>query len=151
MSARALLLSVGVGCLVVLGTSRPARAQYNPAVRAPGTLPPIFSPYLNLNRPGESPGINYYGLVRPEIYARNSITNLQQQVNQVQAETFVLGTVQEARVLPPTGYTVRFMDYQRYFPGGIRTGALGQAPAQLQRPTAPQAAAPGVPAPRGGR
>jgi hypothetical protein len=144
---------------VVLGTSRLARAQYTPAGRLPGTLPPAYSPYLNLNlnrtaNPGLNPGLNYYGLVRPEIYAGNAITTLQQQVNQVQAETVVLGTAQEARVLPPTGYTVRFMDYQRYFPGGIRTGAQAQTqPGQLPRPPGQQGvgAAGGVPRPRGGR
>ena len=27
---------------------------------------PTFSPYLNLNRFGTAPGINYYGMVRPQ-------------------------------------------------------------------------------------
>ena len=42
-----------------------------------GITRPPFSPYLNLVRPGGSPALNYYGLVRPEVQARQSIQNLQ--------------------------------------------------------------------------
>jgi hypothetical protein len=132
-----MILRVGVFCLLALGAATSARAQPGPINRPPGALPPVYSPYLNLNRPGD-PGINYYGLVRPQFFAENAYRSLQAQVNQIQRETFELGTAREARVLPPTGYPARFMDYGGYFPGGARQGPQVQPQSRLagqQRPT----------------
>ena len=43
-----------------------------PVPGGPGaSRPPVFSPYLNLTRQG-SPTLNYYGLIRPEMQARQA-------------------------------------------------------------------------------
>jgi hypothetical protein len=52
-------------------------AQYVKPVTGPR---PVVSPYLNLFRRGNSPGFNYFTLVRPELELRQSIGQLQQQV-----------------------------------------------------------------------
>jgi hypothetical protein len=43
---------------------------------------PVYSPYLNLLRPGGNLTQNYFGLVRPEFDLRNASGSLQQQVYQ---------------------------------------------------------------------
>ena len=66
--------------MLILGWAGSAVAQSG---RMPNTGPggpparPSFSPYLNLTRPGGSPGLNYYGLVRPQNQADQSIQQLQ--------------------------------------------------------------------------
>jgi hypothetical protein len=114
--------------VVLLGLGAPAGgfAQYIPSPASPvyGARP-AYSPYLNLNRGGINPAFNYYGLVRPEIEARTAYQGLQIQVNQVRQEAQSAQFVQEqGDLLPATGYTARFFDYGRYFPGGA-PGQLG--------------------------
>ena len=46
--------------------------------------PPGYSPYLNLARQG-NPGVNYYGLVRPQVEFRNSVQQLQRTTTTLQA------------------------------------------------------------------
>lgn len=140
MTLRLLLLRVALFGLLLVTTEMTAQAQIGYPGQFPGArLPPAYSPYLNLTRQG-NPVYNYYGLVRPQIDASNAIQGLQQQVHQVQQETVEFGTQQQ---LPPTGYSVRFLDYGRYFPGGVHTGPLsvvgqpGLSTAQRQVPTGP--------------
>src|SRR4051812_18227610 len=42
---------------------------------------PTVSPYLNLLRPGNSPALNYYGLVRPQFQTNADLLGLQQRMN----------------------------------------------------------------------
>ena len=56
---------------------RPRQAD-NPYAR------PTVSPYLNLLRPGASPAINYYGLVRPQQQFQSDIGQLDQQSSALQ-------------------------------------------------------------------
>src|SRR5205823_4709422 len=42
---------------------------------------PAVSPYLNLNRFGANPAINYYGLVQPQQQMQQQLMNLQNQQN----------------------------------------------------------------------
>jgi hypothetical protein len=56
------------------------RAEAQPGV-GPITNP-VYSPYLNLLRPGGTLTQNYFGLVRPELDLRNAAGSLQQQVYQ---------------------------------------------------------------------
>src|SRR4051812_28420295 len=94
----------------VLGLCLPsaASAQYAPPTGTGFGGRPGYSPYLNLTRGGNQ-AANYYGLVRPELYARNALQGLQQQVNQLQGQS---QTPQEQAggELLPTGYPVRFFD-----------------------------------------
>jgi hypothetical protein len=74
---------------------------------------PTFSPYLNLNRPGAIPAINYYGLVRPQVTYNSAIQQLQQStldLQQQQREPTVISSE-----LPATGHVTDFLTHRRYF------------------------------------
>jgi hypothetical protein len=113
------IFMIGVA-LVGLGATQ-ATAQ--PRV---GTSPPPFSPYLNIVRPGGSPTLNYYGLVRPEVQARQSLQSLQSQVG---TNSQAINDLSNGP-LPATGKIVGFMNYGRYFqnfnpPSSTSTGGFG--------------------------
>jgi hypothetical protein len=115
-------LSILVACAVGLLLSRgagAAQAQARPlgptgGIGVPGGLNrPAFSPYLNLTRPGGTPALNYYGLVRPEVQFRQSITNLQ---GGLIADQQALTTLQtDPNAVSPTGHPTQFMNYGGYF------------------------------------
>ena len=108
---------------------------------------PRVSPYINLLRQGSAPGVNYYGLVRPEIEFRRNIQQLQgQTLNQQQAITG-LQTTTSAVV---TGHPVGFQTQGSYFQNLSSPGAFAFTAGTTQ-PRA-GAAAPGAPSqPRRGR
>ncbi len=98
----------------------PAAAQIPLGGYTPPFQPrPTFSPYLNLNRFGTSPGINYYGLVRPQQQTTQQLQNLQAQQNQL-ASAAALGAqvapANEPLPLTQTGHGVAYFDWSRYFP-----------------------------------
>src|SRR5262249_43043171 len=106
--------------------------------------PPV-SPYINLNRVGTEPGINYYGIVRPEIRFNAAIPRLQQQVATTQQ---AVSTLEASPVLPTTGHPFAFQSQGRYFQTLSRQGQ-GQGQGALPpRPMARPAFQP-QPAPRG--
>jgi hypothetical protein len=78
-----------------------------------------FSPYLNLLRPGSSPAINYYGLVRPEQQMRQQLGQLQQQFRDFPATLAPTNTEELApagnQLLTPTGHSFRFNSTGSYF------------------------------------
>jgi hypothetical protein len=81
---------------------------------------PGYSPYLNLARPG-SPGINYYGLVRPQIDFRTSLQQLQRNTTSLQSQ-FSQATGGDLG----TGHPAAFMYYGGFYPG------LGQGNLQFR-------------------
>jgi hypothetical protein len=90
-----------------------------------GTQPRV-SPFINLLRTGTAPGINYYGLVRPEFDFRNSIQQLQ---FQTRANQQAITGLQETSGPVTTGHTFGFNTHLIYFqslPGG--TAAVTSAP-----------------------
>ncbi len=105
--------------------------------------PPGYSPYLNLVRPG-SPGINYYGLVRPQVDIRNDVRQLQQTTTSIQT-----GVSQIVAGDLVTGHQSGYMNFSHYYGGALRGGiaargpvgglAVGAArPAAVQPPATPQ-------------
>jgi len=83
---------------------------------APGPLPatnPPVSPYINLNRSGASPGINYYGIVRPEFEFRNAFRGLQQQLSNTQLSMQQMTDPHTG--FPVTGHTATFLNTGGYF------------------------------------
>ena len=88
--------------------------------------PPAFSPYLNLLRSGNSPGVNYYGLVRPQMQFREAIQNLSNQVDQNQEAIGNLAATGNA--LPSTGHPTQFMNLGGYFMSNSSTGMQSVAP-----------------------
>jgi hypothetical protein len=83
------------------------------AAQPPGPPPsrPAYSPYLNLLRTGNSPAINYYGLVRPEVAARQSLQAVQSAVSVNQR------TIQElfGNDLGQTGVPAQYLNHGGYF------------------------------------
>ena len=88
------------------------------------TSRPAVSPYLNLLRPGNSAGLNYYNLVKPQVEFRNHIQNLQQQVTTNQTAITDLANA----AIPTTGHATSFLNTGGYFAGGgSRPGGAGGA------------------------
>jgi len=93
--------------IFVFGLAGPLWAQalpLNPALR------PAVSPYINLTRQGASGGVNYYGLVRPDIQFRSGILQNQQEIATSQQAIANLGATPLT-----TGHHVGFMTQWRYF------------------------------------
>ncbi|MCI0699914.1 MAG: hypothetical protein L0241_02390 [Planctomycetia bacterium] len=94
-------------------------------------LPPTgYSPYLNLVRPG-SPGMNYYGLVRPELEFRNNLQQLQRNTTRLQTE-FSQATGGDLS----TGHPSAFMYFGGYY-SGIGRGGLQNRNLPNTTPTRP--------------
>jgi hypothetical protein len=97
---------------------------------------PVYSPYLNLNRPGSSVAQNYFGLVQPQMQAQRNFQQLQNQMNNQGMGTGDVGYVdpsgQFINYFAPsaaglqTGHNVTYFNYSHYynfqglraFPGG---------------------------------
>ena len=111
------------------GHTASARAQfpiggYNPPQMM---APPAVSPYLNLNRPGSLPAINYYGLVRPQLQTQQQLQGLQYQQGAL-ATNLGGGMVVPGQqvMMATTGHPVFYFDYARFFPlGGLPNGVGG--------------------------
>ena len=93
--------------------------------------PPGYSPYLNLARPG-SPGMNYYGLVRPQVEFRKDVQSLQRNTTRLQTDLNQMGGDLA------TGHAAGFMYFGGYYPGLGRGGL----PARSLPDTRPPAPAP---------
>ena len=120
-------VAAGFAVAVVCLGSDPVRGQ------AP---PPGYSPYLNLARPGNA-GINYYGLVRPQIEIRGDLQQLQRNTTRLQTDL-----TQATGGELTTGHAAGFMYYGGYYPSLGRGGAPartvpGVSPARPQTPSAP--------------
>ena len=79
--------------------------------------PPTVSPYLNLLNRG-NPGINYYGIVRPQIQANQQFQTLQYGLARTTAEAEAANATATAPApgqLPDTGHATGFMTYTKYF------------------------------------
>jgi hypothetical protein len=128
----------GLGLMVVILGS-PLWGQV-PASLTPSRRP-FVSPYINILRAGADPAINYYGIVRPEIAFRNSISQLQQQQNTLATQEQDLATYM---AVPPTGHTSGFMTHMtqsKYFMTGGARGTTGRVlppviPPQLKKSAA---------------
>jgi hypothetical protein len=103
---------VALAGLVLALAAQPASAQVTGPPQTPGRpyTPPAFSPYLNLYR-SNNPGIDYFGLVRPQLEFNNFIQQQgllnSQFLNQTGAQQASSGFV--------TGHTTRFLSYNQYF------------------------------------
>ncbi|MBA4064124.1 MAG: hypothetical protein C0501_10505 [Isosphaera sp.] len=99
--------SVGVVLLAVLAGPAAAQPPIPGGPRQPQR--PAFSPYLNLFRPGASVTQNYFGLVRPEIQARQAIQDLNRNVlmNQEMIQSLD-DSITGLSELPQTGFVPQF-------------------------------------------
>ncbi|HWY88680.1 MAG TPA: hypothetical protein VNX28_18350 [Gemmataceae bacterium] len=107
--------------------AQPQIGSYTPPVVNPH---PTISPYLNLNRGGVNPAINYYGIVRPQIENHQAIQNLQQQFQTTQGMIQGQAGAQASEEMAPTGRAAGgYFNYSHYFPlysrGAGGTSAAG--------------------------
>ncbi len=135
------MLRYAVAAVLGLVVSGSGFAQPQPPVSA---TRPTYSPYLNLLRGGTLPGVNYYGLVRPEMQFRQQANSLQQQLNSTNQnlQNFENQLLQpgEQPNLPGTGHGVVFNQPFRYFNrlavgGSGGTGGTGTGGFAGARPT----------------
>lgn len=87
-----------------------------------------FSPYLNLNRGGNTAALNYYGIIRPQMNFQSSLQSLSQQQQQT------AGMMQDDPLMPGivVGTRPRFLNTSGYFlniNGGTAPGMAGGAAA----------------------
>src|SRR5262245_22152302 len=114
MSARVTGAALALTLAGLLAGATRARAQATAQQGTPPAYrPPAVSPYLNLFRQGSPPAVNYYGLVRPQVEFRNSITGLQQQVRTLETGPSAVGGV--GAELPTTGHAVGFQNLGSYY------------------------------------
>jgi hypothetical protein len=129
-----LVYLVGTLVVVAIATTN-ALGQYYQQQRPPGYASPAVSPYVNLVQRGTSPGIQYYGIVRPTINLQNSVTGLQQGLTTTNAQ--LTATDQALTTgLPETGHNVAFMNYSHYFGGAAGVTGSGLARGTSQTGTA---------------
>jgi hypothetical protein len=122
------LALAGILAWSALGVSAASAQQPLGGYTPPYAGPPAFSPFLNLNRAGTPPGINYFGLVQPQQQTAQQLANLQYQQNALAGTLGASGTLGADGALPPstTGHGVRYFDYTRYFPiNGLPAGSFG--------------------------
>lgn len=131
--------------VALIATATVASAQPQPAT----TQRPSFSPYLNLARGGSSPGINYMGVVRPQMQMQQQYGQLQQQLRQTNQNLQEVGNAVYGADpnLALSGHASVFNSTGRYFNsnpafGGVGGGGLGSGrvssgfASQLPRPSA---------------
>jgi hypothetical protein len=126
-------LLTGAVCLIAAGSVegqvQNRRPGYTPTNR--GTV----SPFINLSR-RTTPGINYFGIIRPERQIRGSISRLQERV--ALDEEMIQDVATGEAALPTTGHAAYFQNYSHYFPGMYAQGTVThRAPSALAPPVQP--------------
>lgn len=122
MTASKLLTLSALTCSIAAWSASEARAQPGAPSR------PTVSPYLNLLRQGGgSPGLNYYGLVRPEVNNRQTAQALQ---SATAANQRTITDLLNGGELPVTGTASGFLTHGSYFmtqgSGGSSGGGGGR-------------------------
>lgn len=112
--------------LALLGLSSSASAQLGGGRINRPIDTPTFSPYINMLRDNGSPGLNYFGLVRPQIEAaqQNQLIGQQFQALQNQPMRMMNGGYGYSQ-LGVTGHPVVFNSFGGGQFGGGYTGAAG--------------------------
>jgi len=122
-----------IGALLTFGGEQ-AQAQPIPRAGFGRTNAPVYSPWLNMFNPNQTPLQNYFGTVQPQFEFRNAYQGLQQQVS---ANDQAIGGLETASTLPTTGHATRFLSTGRYFLNSVGQG--GRASTVVQgtgnRPT----------------
>src|SRR5262245_43953384 len=133
---RLLMLSLGAVAFVAGGR---AQAQFTPNVR-PTPVPysrPTVSPYLNLLRGADTPGLNYYLGTRQQFNQR--VINQQyrtalQDLEQRQTVAPEAESLDAYPALPSTGHPTAFNNVGSYFNTGSPTIRRPGTPAPQQKP-----------------
>jgi len=107
-----LVTSTGVFAQPQIGSYTPP--QVNPH--------PTISPFLNLNRSGVSPGVNYFGIVRPQMENQQAIQQLQQFQKQFPTTQGQTGQLPNEEMAPTGHVAGGFFNYGHYYPLFTRGG-----------------------------
>jgi hypothetical protein len=110
-------LTVALGLCLFFAGSSAVQAQQ------PSYTNPTVTPWLNLNRFGASPALNYYNLVKPQMNFQAGIGQLQQQ-NRMDQQS--ISNLQNGTGAFVTGHQAGFMTQGSYFQtlsGGGGSGA----------------------------
>jgi hypothetical protein len=113
------MLIMAVGFLLV-GSTGQADAQFFQGGGNPANQTPTLSPYLNMARPG-APGLNYFGLVRPQVDTAKQMLfmqqqqQMQQQLGYGQLGMFDDGTGTAGANVAVTGHQTTYFNYSHYF------------------------------------
>lgn len=120
-------LIAGVAVLAAAGLPQLASAQPQPPVTMQR---PTFSPYLNMLRPGGSPALNYFGLVQPQQQFMRQNYQMQQGIQQnnanIQALAAQTGSFADPS-MPLTGHGAVFNNTGHYFNSNPVYGGRGGA------------------------
>ena len=120
---------------LVWGGLAPFAAAQIGSYQPPIQQQPAVSPYLNINRFGQPPGLNYYNLVRPQLQTQQQISNLQQQQQLLASGLGSANTITPLdQPVPPssTGHPVNYFDWSRYFPlQGLPAGGTAIGPGTI--------------------
>jgi len=131
------ILGAAAIALLFAGAADLPQASAQPQVPGGGAgSRPTFSPYLNLLGGGRSPGLNYLGIVRPQMQLNQQLNQLQQQLT-VQNATLNDGFESSQDVLLPTGNVAVFNSTGGYFnriPGITSGGSSGGISSGFNRP-----------------
>ena len=109
-----------LAAMVLAFSAQSAHAQLGRPPQNPFSQP-AFSPYLNLARGGTNPGINYFGLVRPQLETQAEIQQLQ--FAAMNAATRQDTTTGQTQGVLNTGTGAGFLTQGRYFQTVGRPGA----------------------------
>src|SRR5438132_882791 len=106
-------LVLPLAVLLLACASSPARAQVPIGTRpvSPFVRPPV-SPFINLFRGGAAAGVNYYGIVRPQLETQAALQQLQLQG--AAAAPYLDGSLLATKGILDTGTPSRFLSYQQY-------------------------------------
>lgn len=102
---------LGAGLVFAGGAELAAQPTIGTYQRPTFQRRPALSPYLNLANRGNT-AINYYGIIRPQLEARQALQTLQQEYNQLQTG---LGQGQDQNILRATGNRPTFFNYGTYY------------------------------------
>jgi hypothetical protein len=135
------LIAIAAVALLSLPGRGSAQLPQGPNGPPGPTARPAFPTYLNIVR-GGSATLNYYGMVRPQTAAQQSLLSLQQQITSVQQREPAAGAGDSS--LPITGQPAYFMNSGGYFLNqqvgpatAIRGGTLPTRTLAPVRPTTP--------------
>ena len=104
-----------------------ASAQFGTLGQAPVRPRPTVSPFINLGQGGAGA---FYGIIKPQMDASRSITDLQQGINRLNPDGSLKGQLDaqnSANALGglQTGHSATFFNYGHYYP--TATGSTGGA------------------------
>ena len=135
------IVRIALATFAVTAVASSAVAQFPPppgvVQRGVGQTPrPAVSPYLNLLRPGASPAVNYYGIVRPTQNLQSSVSGLQTQTSSLlnaQSAATGVGDPAEVATGAPFGFQNHYFYFQNQYRrnGGGGGGGLGGGAGRL--------------------